>query len=182
MDSSIWFYTFSTAAQVMAALIGLFAVFVVYKIQDSSQLLNDARFALSRLLPYVSGNTPGAATITREEVVLSSDKEILQLFAGLLLFEGAGLFAGSETIGNITFLSNSTTYHYVSGLVNRKTRILSKLVFTLALSFCAIALSLIALVCTSVLTPLGWFIWLALVLFLACLVVIAVNTYQITLE
>lgn len=184
MDTSIWFYTFSTAAQVMSALIGLFAVFVVYKIQDSSQLLNEARFALSKLLPYVSTNTEGPDPITSEEISLLSDKELLETLAELLIFETneRPFVHNAETVGNITFSINRTTYDYVSRLVVKKKRILSKMAYTLAFSISEIALCLVALVYTQQLIQYWWFIQVSLAAFIGVLFLIAVNTYQITLE
>ena len=169
MDQSIWFYTFSTAAQVIAALIGLFAVFVVYKIQDSTKLFDDARFALSRLIPTVSSNVDGPERVTREEFNLMSDREILESFARLLFFENEGnLLISHENINNVSFQINRTTYDYVFKLLTKKNAILRKFVSTLALSFSAITLCLISLVLTSFLITHSWYVYFSLVFFVIC--------------
>jgi hypothetical protein len=182
METGIWFYTFSTAAQVMAALVGLFAVFVVYKIQDFSQVLGEARSALSSIIPYFSANTKGYELITVQDFVHLSDKEILQTFAELLALKSFTSSNYYTTIGRISFSLDDTTYDYFARLVNKKSRILRRLLIVLILCLSAIALSLIALMLTAYLITLGWFIWIACLLFLYCLWAIGSGVYEITIE
>lgn len=185
MEANIWFYTFSTTAQVMAALAGLFAVFVVYKIQDFSQSINDARSSLSRLISYTSPNV-GGDPISIEALVQMPDQELVATFAELLVLQtpqNVNFFTGNtERIGNVTFSVNSHTYDYFSAIVSKKERILHRLIFVLALSLSAIAIALIALVFTEKLVTRKWFILGALVFFLYVLWTIGKNIYQITIE
>jgi len=181
MNLDIWFYTFSSAAQVMAALVGLFAVFVVYKIQDFSQLINEARSALSRLLPYVSANI-GGGQIPAHVMMEMSDEETLEKFAEILaLHTRNNSFNSTERVGNMTFTVDDTTYDYCFKLINKKKRILQRLLFVLIVCLGTIALSLASLVATNLLAnPLN--LWLSLLLFLLCLIEIGRGTYDITRE
>jgi hypothetical protein len=185
MNLNIWFYTFSTAAQVMAALAGLFAVFVVYKIQDFSQLIKDVRSSLSRLIPYTSANT-GGDTISKQQVLDMSDRELVMTVAELLVLEtsqNTAFFGGSsETVDGTTIAVNSSTYDYFRALVDRKERILKRLIFVLGLSLGTICICLISLVLTDVLSKLEWFIWVCLALFIYTLWTIGIDIYKITLE
>ncbi|HVV14915.1 MAG TPA: hypothetical protein VHD55_00720 [Candidatus Paceibacterota bacterium] len=185
MNPNIWFYTFSTAAQVMAALAGLFAVFVVYKIQDFSQLIKDARSSLSRLIPYNSANT-GGDTISKQEVLDMTDRELVTTLAELLVLEtsqnGAFFSGHSETIDGTTIAVNSNTYDYFAALVDKKERILKRLIFVLGLSLGTICVCLVSLVLIDVLSKFEWFIWMCLALFIYTLWTIGMDIYKITLE
>lgn len=185
MEANIWFYTFSTAAQVMAALAGLFAVFVVYKIQDFSGLISDARSSLARLMSYTSPNV-GGDPITVEDITQMGDREMVMTLAELLVLQtpqNGHFFTGnSERVGNINFSVSGHTYDYFSALVQKKEQILRRLIFVLALSLGAIGVALTALVMTNYLLDFKWFIWAALALFLFTLGVIGKNIYDITIK
>ncbi|MDD2757814.1 MAG: hypothetical protein PHD72_00370 [Patescibacteria group bacterium] len=83
MDNNIWFYTLSTSAQVLAALAGLFAVFVVWKIQDINASLSEIRIAIIDLVYKAIRCTSGCEAI--DPLVLSkfTNKELLKKFSEL---------------------------------------------------------------------------------------------------
>lgn len=184
MDSNIWFYTYSTSAQVIAALVGLFAVFVVYKIQNSSSALSEAKLALSRLLPYVSPNS-GGERFTQERMAEMDEKEMLQIFGELLVLRGSEnevFFQYIEQVGENRYSINDTTYNYFSKLVKKKSDILEKLIYMLLLSFFSISISICSLVFYYPLHQIEHYVLFTVILFLATLFFIGKYIYDITVE
>lgn len=81
-----WYYTLSTSAQVLAALAGLFAVFVVYKIQSTQVLFDDTKIAFMKLIDRYSSIIEGYVHIRfidmhfwDHEKLLEKVKEINQI-------------------------------------------------------------------------------------------------------
>jgi len=184
--SSIWFYTFSTSAQVMAALVGLFAVFVVYKIQDFGETLTQTRYAAIRIITYSSANTKDYTRVFKQDTVSMSDFQILEKFSELLKIkqEEPQRISASEnfSIETINYALDDQTYFFYQTLVLKRQNILSQFKLVLILTLASVALSLIALVMTNFLIIYNFFIWSALVFFIFCLFIIGKGVYQITLE
>jgi hypothetical protein len=78
ITSNTWYYSLSTIAQTLAALTGLFAVFVVFKIQSMLPMLEDARLAFMRLIDNYSGAISGYWKKGFEELHFLSEGEILK--------------------------------------------------------------------------------------------------------
>jgi len=185
MDANIWFYTFSTAGQVMAAIIGLFSIFVVYKIQDFSELLSKSREATIGILASVGAYTKGFQSAIRvQDAVKLSDATILKNFSDLLIIkenEPERITVGHTISIGVTQLSlDRHSYGYFFNLVKKKQDILDKLKPVLIYCLACIALSLIALVMTETLIKIEYFIWGALLFFLGCLVTIGWGIYDIS--
>ncbi len=142
MDPSIWFYSFSTAAQVLAALAGLFAVFVVYKIQESAGVYTEFREIIAREVSHISHNMNGYTRITLPDAISLSDKLLIQHYSALLEI--------SETEPNrLGFISPQLNTHnrdLFRALVSEKTKILTDLRIVLTSSLLVIAACLYALV------------------------------------
>jgi hypothetical protein len=88
----VWFYTFSTSAQVLAALTGLYAVFVVYRMQDVTPRLNTIKRAVSNLLLEASAHAfePIKKELYLESIylyTLKSNLELKTMFEMLLKFD-----------------------------------------------------------------------------------------------
>ncbi|MFA6306244.1 MAG: hypothetical protein WCV70_00250 [Patescibacteria group bacterium] len=81
---NIWFYTLSTSAQVLAALVGLFAVFVVYKLQGLSSSLEDVRNITVKILSHFSLNTTDFTKYSEEMLGVKSDRELILVFNKIL--------------------------------------------------------------------------------------------------
>lgn len=182
MEANIWFYTFSSAAQVVAALAGLFAVFVVYRIQEFGRHVREARFTLAKIIPYVSANTPGYKSVTAEAFHKMTDEEIRMTFAELLVVRENASPIISISVGDLSFGLDAATYDYFTNLIVKKEKLLKQLFTVLVVSLGTIAVALISLVLTEFLIEWDTYIWAALFLFLYCLWTIGNSIYQVTLE
>ncbi len=152
--NNIWFYTFSTSAQVMASLVGLFAVFVVYKIQEFSDLLSETREATIKLVTYLGANTKDYEPVLLHSTVSMSDTVLLKKFRELVEIketEPDRLNGVDQTIflGTIAYTLNEASLNFFGGLVYKKQQITGQLKKTLVLSFTVIAISISALIATS---------------------------------
>lgn len=177
-DLNIWFYTFSTAAQVMAALAGLLAVFVVYKIEDSSDDLTSLRNTVRNQVHDISQNTDKYESIHFDATVSMPDQLLLKHFSALLKIlevdPNDEKFARDPKVVR-------RYYTQFLHLVTTKRRILTDLKQILAMSFSAIALSLTALVFTEFLIQANAFAVLvsSLIFFSFCLYIIGNRIYRI---
>jgi len=82
--TNIWFYTLSASAQTLAALVGIFAVFVVYKLQGLSHSLEDVRIITVKILSYVSCNIENFPKYNMEELNVKFDRELISIFNEIL--------------------------------------------------------------------------------------------------
>ncbi len=145
MEINIWFYTFSTAAQVMAGLVGLFAVFVVYKIQDFGDILETVRKQFVQAISHASSNTDDYESIRYEDALLMDDMTVLRHANRLLALYSDTDNPQKLVIPHLT-RENRDLFHT---LITTKQFILRSLAVTLVLSLIAIALSVFALVETN---------------------------------
>ncbi len=178
MEASIWFYTFSTVAQVMAALIGLFAIFVVYKMQDFGDTLESIRKKFVGAISHASSNTDDYESITYEEAVTMDDAELLRHMNQLL-----AIYTDPEKPQKVTVIEltreNRDLFHT---LIHTKRSILNSLAVILVLSLIAIAVSVLALVMTSFFITQGYassFMVAFSIYFLFCLIYMGKGIYQI---
>ncbi len=177
MEANIWFYTFSTVAQVVAALIGLFAVFVVYKMQDFGDVLESVRKKFVSIVSYASGNTDDYPSIPYEQALVMSDSILLGHITKLL-----DIFHNPQKPQIPVEGLTQENHDLFKTLVATKRTILRKFAITLILSLIAIALSVLALILASVfigsgyeaLFQLGFFTY-----FVFCLGYMGVGVYQI---
>jgi hypothetical protein len=185
MDSSIWFYTFSTSAQVMAALVGLFAVFIVYKIQEFSSNLSQARDATVMILTYVGANTKGYTALKIDETVSMSDDEIILKFRELLDIKNSepDRMSASQTVhlGVINYEINEISYTFYNGLVQKKNLILNELKKILILSFTVITISVLAIIGTDYLIC-NWLLFVFGILFVYVLYAIVSGVYKVATQ
>lgn len=155
MDNNIWFYTLSTSAQVLAALAGLFAVFVVWKIQDFEKILVETRLAVIKLFSFASANTKDYKTIKLEALYSMTDSELLEKFSELLAIKikEPSRVSVSETIRGdnlITYSLDEFTKNLYSSHINRKLSILKDLKNILVTSFSIISVCILALTFSSI--------------------------------
>lgn len=185
MDSSIWFYTFSTSAQVMAALVGLFAVFIVYKIQEFSGNLTQARDATVMILTFISANTRDYTPLKINETVTMSDDDLLVKFRELLDIKvnEPDRITVSQTVhlGVINYELNELSLNFFDGLVRKKSEILSELKYILIFSFAVIALSVLAIVFTDHLKC-GWILIVFSLFFVYVLFAIVNGVYKVAIK
>ncbi|MDB5189767.1 MAG: hypothetical protein JWN49_93 [Parcubacteria group bacterium] len=145
MEANIWFYTFSTAAQVMAGLVGLFAVFVVYKIQDFGDTLESVRKQFVNVISHASNNTDDYVSIKYEDALVMDDSTVLNHANKLLALYNDVQKPQKLVIPHLT-RENRDLFQT---LISTKRYIVHKLVITLVLSLLAIAISLFALIATN---------------------------------
>ncbi len=188
MDS-IWFYTFSTSAQVLAALAGLFAVFVVYKVQSMSSVFDDMKGAVINLvshyiqLPQYKSHRKA----TFEESVFWTDEEILEQFKLLLdkrnqlpQDERGAYHVGRSPVLVFAYDLDEKTYMVYKGLVDKNKQIIKDLYLILVTSMLAIGLAMFCLSFKNFIqTPEYWitanFIFVIVVLFLITFKTISIS-------
>lgn len=185
METNIWFYTFSTSAQVMAALVGLFAVFVVYKMQEFSGLLSETREATVKLLTHISANTKDYDIIKGNDTISMSDAELLKKLHELVNIqekEPQRIQAGQTIfLSEIAYTLDQSSCDFFSRLIARKQNILKQLKKTLILCFIVIALSVLFLVMTDLILH-KLFLYGFVILFLYVLFVIARGIYNVATQ
>lgn len=186
MNANIWFYTFSTSAQVMASLVGLFAVFVVYKIQDFGELLSWTRDATVSLVTNVGANTSNYIAVKIQDTVTMNDEELLKKFRELLDIklsepDRIKVDPSISIMGMGSYALNEDSFNLFNRLVVKKKSILSQLKKTLVLSFIIIALSILALVMTCIVSSI-FVLWGFTLLFLCTLFEIARGIYDVAIQ
>ena len=131
MDNNTWFYTLSTIAQVMAAIAGLFAVFVVFRTDKLNNHLTEFRAMVV-----------GAVHIDGHQVFQMPDKDLLQKGREYLESEVAKneSMSFSGELGSFTF--GKETLDIFEKLNNGKDDILNKLKWAIVLSLSCISVSI----------------------------------------
>jgi hypothetical protein len=153
-EMAIWFYSLSTTAQVLAALTGLFAVFVVFKLQSLSSNFEDVKAGVANLVKNYSKYHPDGA-ISLNDIFSLSDKELLEKFDVFLkhyeiksdtdhnsLLLGSG---GQSPLYGINYSFDRETFALYKTLVLQKQSILKALTDVLSLSSISILTSIIFL-------------------------------------
>lgn len=145
---NVWFYTLSTSAQVLAALTGLFAVFVVYKIQTITPTLEDIRGGISNLInSYTASHRERLEVVLyNHEVMLWNDHAILNKFNLLIedeeaLPEETKKFIGSggqHPITGINYQLNRVTRNLYQKVLQQKDDVLYELKKNLLINSIAI--------------------------------------------
>lgn len=145
---NVWFYTLSTSAQVLAALTGLFAVFVVYKIQTITPTLEDIRGGISNLInSYTASHRERLEVVLyNHEVMLWNDHAILNKFNLLIedeeaLPEETKKFIGSggqHPITGINYQLNHVTRNLYQKVLQQKDDVLYELKKNLLINSIAI--------------------------------------------
>jgi hypothetical protein len=178
METNIWFYTFSTIAQVMAGLIGLFAVFVVYKMQDFGDVMESIRKKFVSAISHASNNTDEYESIAYEDALTMDDRTLLKHMNMLLAIFTDPAKPEKLTVDNLT-RENRDLFQ---ALLETKRNILTKLAVTLLLSLIAIGVSVFALIGTEYFMSHGYEIPFQVgffVYFLFCLFYMGMNMYKI---
>lgn len=186
METNVWYYTLSTIAQVLAAVTGLFAVFVVWKVQESSVLLTEFRSASIRMLSYVSSNIKDYTPHTLQELFFTSDKNILVIFKKILDIKNeSGLSVNESIRSNILALHYSideNTYLFYKDLVDKKDSIIQDLKNILILNFLTIVGSVMALIFSVKVTYNTYILYLVFFFTVLCLFKIGYGIYSISKE
>ena len=186
MDN-IWFYTLSTSAQVLAALAGIFAVFVVWKIQDFEKILSETRLAVIKLFSYASANTKDYETIKLETLYSMTDSELLDKFSELLSIKinEPSRISVSETIRSenlIHYSLDEFTKNLYHTHINKKLNILKDLKNILVVNFLVISICIITLTFSNII----YYKFLILIIIslavLLCLYLISSGIYRITVR
>jgi hypothetical protein len=185
--NNIWFYTLSTSAQVLAALAGLFAVFVVWKIQDFEKILSETRLAVIKLLSFIGPNTKDFKTTSLEVLYSMSDSNILERFSELVKIKineplRVGVHQTISSDNLISYSIDSFTENLYRVHINKKLEILHKLKFILILNFCVISACVIALTFSKIILCKEIVLIIIMVAVLFCLYSIGQGIYKITSE
>jgi len=146
--NNIWFYTFSTSAQVLAALVGLFSIFAVYRIQKYSDDIEDVKGGIFELLERCSGNMNYGfkEELKKEELYFLSNEEIQKKFESLIKTHN-GVDPNKRAPVDTTFSHNIYGFCYelspktlkiYKDLIDKKSIVLRYLMGVLLSSFFAI--------------------------------------------
>jgi len=185
---NIWFYTLSTSAQVLAALAGLFAVFVVWRVQSFEKILSDMRLAIIKIVSYISGNTNNYNRITVEDLYLMSDLEILKKFSELLsikISEPKRITVLPYNVegSNLIFYSlDKPTETLYKNNINKKLSALKELRKILIVNFCVISVCLLALNFSNIICSKFLILTIICATVLYCLYLIGNGIYRITIK
>ena len=170
VTESVWFYTFSTSAQVLAAISGIFSVFVVYSIQEFSDSLSSTRNSIMNAISYASANINGYKRIQQEEAEKLKDFDLDVHYRTLL-----ELLKNDQEKYGLT----EVEYRRFNRLVEKKRTILREFILIIVISFVGIAISLFALVREDLLRPSVFFIQIAFSFFVFSLFIIGLGTYKV---
>ncbi len=184
MDANSWYYTFSTAAQVAAALVGLFSIFVVYKLQELSGVLDNSKNKAINTISYISSNTKGYEIIHTRNLHEKNNAELLKIFHELLEIQRTE----PNRIGTSDPGFTAKEYDLFKKLVDLRTKIFVSFKVGMTIGLNIIAISLASLVLTKwLLEAIPSYVSvviavLFLVLFLFFLYAVGKNTYKIATE
>ena len=176
MDN-IWFYTLSTSAQVLAALAGLFAVFVVWRIQGFDKILLDTRNEIITRLDSLVGNTQGYKRVPIENLYLMPDLEILTEFSKLISYiDKLPADQVGTPINTLDRLKKITYQNYI----DKKLNILKSLQNILFVNILVIAVCIFVLTFSSIITSKFNILRFVSCLVFCCLYLIGEAIYKIT--
>lgn len=186
MDN-IWFYTLSTSAQVLASLAGLFAVFVVWKIQDFGKMLFETRLAVIRLLNYISPNTKDYKILRLDILHKMPDQELFKEFDELLSIQTKepSRISASETIRGdsmVPYSLNEFTKDFYKSQIEKKESILKNLKNILIMNFAVISVCILALTFSNLIYCKFTVLTVISVGVLFCLYLISRGIYKITVK
>jgi hypothetical protein len=184
---NIWFYTLSTSSQVLAALAGLFAVFVVWKIQDFEKLLSETRLAIINIISNISANTKNYSRLTLESLYLMSDLQILEKFSELLDIkenQHDRITIAHTVTGDsyIHYTLDPITKDFYKKHIDKKLSILKDLKMVLIVNFLVLTICILALTFSSYLNY--NFLILLIINFavIVCVCLVGFNIYKITVK
>lgn len=185
--NNIWFYTLSTSAQVLAALAGLFAVFVVWKVQDFEKILSESRLAIIQIVSFLSANTKNFNAVRLESLYSMSDSEILKVFSELLIIKNnePGRISVGQTIKGDSLISYSLdnfTEDLYRNHINKKLNILKDLKIILILNFLVMSLCILCLTLSDIVSCKKTVLIVVSILVFVCLFSIGRGIYKITVE
>ena len=188
MIDNIWFYTLSTSAQVLSALAGLFAVFVVWKIQDIEKYTLEIRDAIYKIIPYLSGNISNYEVKRLDDLFVMGDDELLSIFSEMLDIKnkepervGIPSYVVSGNSAISYSLDNRTEYLYKNS-IDKKYSILKSLKNVLILNFTVISACILYLTFSSLINEKFLILIIVSLGVLACLYVISRSIYKITIK
>lgn len=185
--NNIWFYTLSTAAQVLAALAGLFAVFVVWKMQDSEKILSEIRLAVIDIFYKTSKNTDNFNAIELEILHSMLDSEILRKFSELLLIKKTephriSFLQSIRSDNFIVYSLDEFTENIYRAYINKKLYILERLKSILVKNFSIVGICIVALTFSNIIYYKPTILVIICILVLYCLFIISRGIYVITIE
>ncbi|HVW67233.1 MAG TPA: hypothetical protein VHA78_05940 [Candidatus Peribacteraceae bacterium] len=142
--NEIWFYTFSTSAQVLAALAGLFSIFVVFKLQSFGSPFDDTKSAIIQILSKASRNYQ-IKNEKYSEIFLWNKKKILNVFESILKHHNDLEPKDKKISGSYfsTFLAmylnlDNETYEIFSVMIKTIDKILMKLFWIISINLISI--------------------------------------------
>ena len=191
---NVWFYTLSSTSQVLAAIVGIFAVLVVYKLQGLKPFLQEARFALIKIIPYISRNLKKESDARKKicyseiELEICSYEEICEKFEILLSelkrdgnqFEVKTHPVKSSLFSEKFYDINDDTMRFFRTLVGQQKEIFARLKVTTFLGFILITFGLFGIVLTDYIADLKTLV-LSIIAVVFYFVYISINIYKISL-
>lgn len=187
VSSSTWYYTLSTSAQVLAALEGLFAVFVVYKIQSMQVIFDNTKIAFMKLIEAYSSIIKDYNRIEFVSMHFWSQDQILEKVKEINEIKNENpdrlkaIIPGTPHNGLYYDICNDGVVYY-SNLINKRKDILKSLKSNSIIIFSAIVVCLVGLAVsdTFVSRDYGMFISIVLFFVVVSIIILARDIYKIT--
>lgn len=182
---NIWFYTLSTSAQVLSALAGLFAVFVVWKIQEFEKIFSETRLSIIKIISTISGSTKNYDHIKPENLYFMLDLQILDKFSELLSIKNsepnrisASHFITHESL--VRYTLDEFTKKFYADQINKRSKIFFDLKKVLIINFLVISLCILALTFSANIFYKNYILIFISILVLYCLYLISSSIYKIS--
>ena len=145
-----WYYTLSTTAQVFAAIMGLYSVFVIFKIEKINEFLEELRSILINIIASVEthkniNSKPKKELIDEQTLIKLSDEELLDRVR-------LDINMAKEIQMSMSFKSDRVAYRQMENIpltfeheIHRKKEVLSSFKLNLITMFCVVLFSLVVL-------------------------------------
>lgn len=172
--NNIWFYTLSSISQVLAATMGVFAVFVIFKLDKINEVIDEYKKFTFRAIPIEDKKN----SYNYYELEIDKIIEMGEKFIKSEDFKNQA-FGGNNEVGSFVFGEN--TILLLKKLISKKENIINKLKINLITSILTISASLFLLVFTQIFSEKNYLIVLSIVLFgaISSLFYIGDSTYKI---
>jgi len=143
-----WYYTLSTTAQVFAAILGLYSVFVIFKIERINEFIEELRSVLINIIASVETQKnikPGKRIVDEQTlIVLSNEELLLRLEQNIKVAKEIGMSMSFKTdrVAYSSMENIPLTFKYE---ITRKNEVLSYFKVNLFTMFWVILFPLISL-------------------------------------
>jgi|GEM_PF-6220367 len=190
MSVDTWYHTLSTISQVLAATIGLYAIFIIFKIEKINEFIEELRSIAINIIASVEthqniNSNPKKPMIDEQTLIIHSNRELMR--------EAKEAIDTAHKIGmSMSYSAEKTSYRNMENIpltfereVLKKERVIKSLKFNFILSFITILISIILLIFSDYIYCSGmWLLGLSILIpmtFLS-LILLTSSTFKISSE